>query len=89
MKKYGKNYGKTKKKLIFHGVSFMLVKQDLRCFFIIVLQCDEFHDKIKIKILGGYISRLVLTPISVTFIEASLFFLQNWIIAEKRLSFTK
>ena len=31
---------------MFHGVSFMLVKQDLRCFFIIVLQSDDSHDKI-------------------------------------------
>ena len=73
---------------MFHGVSFMLVKQDLRCFFIIVLQSDDSHDKIN-KSEFFEVIFIVLTPISVTLTVVSLFFLQYWIIAEERLFFTK
>ena len=73
---------------MFHGVSFMLVKQDLRCFFIIVLQNDDSHDKIN-KSEFFEVIFIVLTPISVTLTVVSLFFLQYWIIAEERLFFTK
>ena len=37
---------KLNEKVNIYGISFMLVKQDLRCFLIILLQSDEFHDKI-------------------------------------------
>ena len=54
---------KLKEKVNIYRVSFMLVKQDLRCFFIIVFQSDEFHDKInKLIFLGGYL-RISFDPL--------------------------